>query len=78
MLGLSGDSKIFNVDMREDAMKINHYHIKELLSHQRERNDEFQSLRIPSLFSFGPKTLNNRPLSNFIHEFQEFDHFRSL
>ena len=42
MLGLSGDSNIFNFDMRENQTKINYYHIKE---YQTERNDEeFQSL----------------------------------
>ena len=41
MLGLSGDSKIFNVDMRENQTKINYYHIKE---YQTENDEEFQSL----------------------------------
>ena len=42
MLGLSGDSKIFYVDMRENQTKINYYHINE---YQKEKSDEeFQSL----------------------------------
>ena len=41
MHGLSGDSKIFNVDMRENQTKINYYHIKE---YQTENDEEFQSL----------------------------------
>ena len=42
MLGLSGESKMFYVDMRENQAKINYYNIQE---YQTEQNDEeFQSL----------------------------------
>ena len=50
MLGLSGDLKIFYVDMRENQTKINYYHIKE---YQTVRNDEeFQSLSLNKNNSF--------------------------
>ena len=45
MLGLSGDSKIFYVDMRENQTKINYYHINEYqIRYEEMYDEEFQSL----------------------------------